>query len=308
MQRRFPICLFLMFVCLTPARALEPVRVADGVYAFIGDPGDIGPANGGNVGNSGFIVGRTGVIVIDTGVSYRHGKAMIEAIRKISALPIDLVIITHAVQEFLFGNAAFFELDVPLLTHVESAELMRSRCDHCLSNLRKILGDEAMSGTRLVVPERTLKESTVLDIAGRKLDVLFYGWASTPGDLAVFDRETGVVFAGGLVANQRIPELRDGKLDGWLQALDRLEQVPARAIVPGHGAVGGKREIQATAAYLRALDAKVRALYKDGASLMQAVDSADLPAYAGWSMYPTLHRQNVLHRYLQLEVDELGGN
>ena len=308
MQRRLPICLFLMFVCLTPARALEPVRVADGVYAFIGDPGDIGPANGGNVGNSGFIVGRTGVIVIDTGVSYRHGKAMIEAIRKISALPIELVIITHAVQEFLFGNAAFVELDVPLLTHVESAELMRSRCDHCLSNLRKILGDEAMSGTRLVVPERTLKESTVLDIAGRKLYVLFYGWASTPGDLAVFDRETGVVFAGGLVANQRIPELRDGKLDGWLQALDRLEQVPARAIVPGHGAVGGKREIQATAAYLRALDAKVRALYKDGASLMQAVDSADLPAYAGWSMYPTLHRQNVLHRYLQLEVDELGGN
>jgi len=49
-------------------------------------------------------------------------------------------------------------------------------------------------------------------------------------------------------------------------------------------------------------------LYKDGASLMQAVDSADLPAYAGWSMYPTLHRQNVLHRYLQLEVDELGRN
>lgn len=308
MHCHFTSCLFLMFVCLTPAHALEPVRVADAVYAFIGDSGDIGPANGGDVGNSGFIVGRTGVIVIDTGVSYRHGKAMIEAIRKVSALPVELVIITHAVQEFLFGNAAFAELHVPLLTHVESAELMRSRCDHCLSNLHKILGDEAMTGTRLVVPARTLKESTVLDVAGRQLDVLFYGWASTPGDLAVFDRESGVLFAGGLVANRRIPELRDGKLDGWLQALDRLEQVPARAIVPGHGTVGGKPEIQATATYLRALDTKVRALYEDGASLMQAVDSADLPAYAGWSMYPTLHRQNVLHRYLQLEVDELGGN
>jgi glyoxylase-like metal-dependent hydrolase (beta-lactamase superfamily II) len=308
MHHRLAICLFLMFVCPTPPRALEPVRVADTVYAFIGDSGDIGPANGGNVGNSGFIVGRTGVIVVDTGISYHHGKAMIEAIRKVSPLPVELAIITHAVQEFLFGNAAFVEIHAPLLTHVESAELMRQRCDHCLSNLRKILGDEAMSGTRLVVPERTVKESTVLDVAGRKLDVLFYGWASTPGDLAVFDRDSGVLFAGGLVASHRIPGLRDGKLEGWLQALDRLEQVAARAIVPGHGAVGGKLEIQETAAYLRALDAKVRTLYKDGASLMQAVDSADLPAYAGWSMYPTLHRQNVLHRYLQLEVDELGGN
>ena len=125
MRCRFAICLFLMFVCLTPAQALEPVRVADAVYAFIGDSGDIGPANAGNVGNSGFIVGRTGVIVIDTGVSYHHGKAMIEAIRRVSPLPVELVIITHAVQEFLFGNAAFVELHVPLLTHVESADLMR---------------------------------------------------------------------------------------------------------------------------------------------------------------------------------------
>jgi glyoxylase-like metal-dependent hydrolase (beta-lactamase superfamily II) len=305
---RYLLCLCLICFSPAPARALQPVRVADAVYAFIGDPGELGPANGGEVGNAGFIVGSTGVVVIDTGVSYRHGKAMVQAIRKISPLPLELVIITHAVQEFLFGNAAFAELNVPLLTHAESAELMRSRCDHCLSNLHKILGEEAMRGTRLVVPERTVTESTVLDVAGRRLDLLFYGWASTPGDLAVLDRESGVLFAGGLVANQRIPELRDGKLDGWLQALDRLEQLPARAIVPGHGTVGGKEQVQATAAYLRALDAKVRALYKEGASLMQAVDTADLPAYAGWSMYPVSHRQNVLHRYLQLEVDELGRN
>jgi hypothetical protein len=51
----------------------------------------------------------------------------------------------------------------------------------------------------------------------------------------------------------------------------------------------------------------VHALYQSGASLIDAVDTATLPAYASWAMYPSLHRQNVLHRYLQLEVDELGG-
>ena len=93
-----------------PARAaddLRPERVADGVYAFIADTGEISPANRGNVGNSGFIIGPTGVVVIDTGISYRHGRRMLAAIRRVTAKPVELVVLTHAMQEFLFGNAAF---------------------------------------------------------------------------------------------------------------------------------------------------------------------------------------------------------
>ena len=263
--------------------------------------------NGGNVGNSGFIVGRTGVIVIDTGVSYRHGLAMRQAIRRVSDKPVQLVIITHAVQEFLFGNAAFAELGAPLLTHAKSAELMHQRCDHCLGNLRKILGEDAMTGTRLVVPERTVESSTILEVAGRKLELLYFGWASTPGDLAVLDQDSGVLFAGGMVTSGRIPAVRDGDIDGWLQALERLARVPARVIVPGHGPAGGGEAIRATVDYLRALDRQVQALYGKGTSLMEAVDAAALPTYSNWSLYPALHRQNALHRYLQLEVKDLGG-
>jgi hypothetical protein len=38
---------------------------------------------------------------------------------------------------------------------------------------------------------------------------------------------------------------------------------------------------------------------------MEAVDSADLPAYRDWAMYPAMHRKNVQQRYLELEVREL---
>lgn len=300
-------CLLLLGAWPLPGRALEPVRVAENVYAFIGDLGEAGPDNQGNIGNSGFIVGRTGVIVIDTGISYRHGQAMLAAIRHISAKPVQLIIVTHAVQEFLFGNAAFAELGAPMLTHVKSAELMRQRCGHCLANLRRILGEDAMAGTRLVVPERTIDHSLSLEVAGRKLTLLYFGWASTPGDLAVLDQDTGVLFAGGLVANGRIPEVRDGDVEGWLRALEQLEALPARAVVPGHGPIGNGAVIRGTADYLKALDQQVQALYRDGTSLMEAIDAAVLPAYSSWSLYPALHRQNALHRYLQLEVKDLGG-
>jgi glyoxylase-like metal-dependent hydrolase (beta-lactamase superfamily II) len=307
MLRRLVPCLLLLCASARPACALEPVRVAEGVYAFIGDLGEIAPDNGGNIGNSGFIVGRTGVIVIDTGISYRHGQAMLDAIHHVSDKPVQLVIVTHAVQEFLFGNAAFAELGTPLLTHAKSVELMRQRCDHCLANLRKILGEQTMAGTRLVLPERTVERSTTLEVAGRRLELLYLGWASTPGDLAVLDHDSGVLFAGGLVTSGRIPEVRDADIDGWLQALEQLAQVPVQAVVPGHGPVGRGEMIQATADYLRALDREVQALYGSGTSLMEAVDAAVLPGYSNWSLYPSLHRQNALHRYLQLEVRDLGG-
>jgi glyoxylase-like metal-dependent hydrolase (beta-lactamase superfamily II) len=288
------------------AAALEPVKVADGVYAFIGGPGEPGADNAGNIGNSGFIIGDDGVVVIDTGISYRHGRAMLEAIARVTPRPVRLAIITHAVQEFVFGNAAFEECDIPLAAHAQTVELMRSRCEHCLENLNKVLGPQVMEGSRLVLPARIVDGSTRLAVAGSQLELLYFGWAATPGDLAVYHPASGVLFAGGLVSSGRIPELRDGKIAGWLSALDRLEEIPLRWVVPGHGPVSAPAAIAQTRAYLLALDARVRELYGSGATLLEAVDRVDLPQYAGWDMYPAAHRRNAHQRYLELELDEFG--
>jgi hypothetical protein len=48
-----------------------PVAVAPGVYVMQGNGDAVAPANRGIVANNGFIVGTSGVTVIDTGSSYR---------------------------------------------------------------------------------------------------------------------------------------------------------------------------------------------------------------------------------------------
>jgi glyoxylase-like metal-dependent hydrolase (beta-lactamase superfamily II) len=290
---------------LVPAHALEPVRVAPGVYAFIGDIGQPSVENGADTGNSGFIVGDDGVVVIDTGVSCRHGLDMLAAIAAVTDLPVRLVIITHGVQEFLFGSAAFADRGIPILAHRATVELMRSRCEHCLANLVALLGEERMRGTRVVLPQRTVDAATTLQIAGRTLELLHFGWAATPGDLAVLDRISGVLFAGGLVTSARIPELRDGKLQGWMDALTALQEIPARLVVPGHGPVASPDAIAATRAYLGALDRKARELYDAGRSLLEAVDESALPEYAHWGSYPVLNRKNLQQRYLEYELQDL---
>lgn len=309
MPPRLSLAVLLLAVQLPAhAAALEPVKVADGVYAFIGAAGEPGPDNAGNVGNSGFIVGDDGVVVVDTGASYRHGRTMLEAIARVTPKPVRLVIITHAVQEFLFGSAAFEERGIPLMAHARSAELMRSRCGHCLENLNAVLGARLMEGTRLVLPTRIVEGSAPLEVAGLQLQLFHFGWAATPGDLVVYQPANGVLFAGGLVLSGRIPELRDGRIAGWLAALDRLEEIPVRWMVPGHGPVSTPAAIAHMRAYLLAVDARVRELYTSGASLLEAVDRVDLPQYSGWDMYPVAHRRNAHRRYLELELEEFGGD
>ena len=297
----------IMPLTLLAQGALPAEKVADGVYAFIGDAGEISSANRGFVGNSGFIVGPSGVIVIDSGTSYRHGRRMLEAIARVTDKPVELLIVTHAVQEFLFGNAAFAERGIPILAHRETTKLMKARCDHCLQNLKPVLGEE-LEGTRLVLPQREIDATTTIDAGGRRLDLIYLGWASTPGDLAVIDRESNVLFAGGLVSVGRIPDIRDSDFEGWQRALRRLEGLKPARVVPGYGPVSGAGAIAQTAGYLDALDQVIRSLYAESSSLMESVEKAVLPAYRDWSMYATTHRQNALHRYLQLELQDLGGD
>ena len=305
---RFSIAAVAMIpIGLFAQEALQPEKVTEGVYAFIGEAGEISAANHGFVGNSGFIVGPAGVVVIDTGTSYRHGRRMLEAIARVTDKPVALVIVTHAVQEFLFGNAAFDERGIPILAHLETTKLMKARCEHCLENLKPVLGEE-LQGTRLVLPQRQIEATTTVEAGGRRLELLYLGWASTPGDLAVLDADSGVLFAGGMVSIGRIPDIRDSDFEGWQRALRRLEGFKPARVVPGHGPVSGPGAITETAAYLDALDRVIKSLYAQSSSLMESVEKAILPAYRDWPMYATTHRQNALHRYLQLELQDLGGD
>lgn len=289
------------------AEDLVPQRITEGVYAFIGDGNEPAAANRGFAGNSGFVVGSTGVVVIDTGTSSNHGHRMLDAIARITRKPVQLVINTHASQEFIFGNSAFAERGIPILAHPESIDLMRARCDRCLERLRPRLGEE-LAGTALVLPTRASHAGEVIDAGGRKLELFHFGWAATPGDLAVLDRASGTLFAGGLVSVARIPEIHDCDFEGWLQTLEQLQRLSPSHVIPGFGPPAGAGALAATAAYLQDLDEKVKALYAHSSSLLESVDNAGLPAYESWQMYSTLHRRNAQHRYLQLETRDLGGD
>lgn len=278
-----------------------PLEVAPGVYALLGSGGDVTPENGGRIANVAFFVGPDGVIVVDTGISYRHGEEIISAVKTVSNRPIRLAILTHPSQEAIFGAAAFQARGIPVLAHRRGAELIAARCETCLRNLRSVLGAEAMAGTRVVKPDRLIDDNETVELIGRPLRLIAHPSASAPGAIAVFDEQTSTLIAGNLVSVNRVPNLRDSNPKAWGDALAQLTSLRCRHLVPAYGPIRTCTDIAAFAQYLTALESRVEALVKGGVSLAELRDRCDLPEFVSWDQYDSLHRQNANYVYLRLE-------
>ena len=292
-----------------PAVPSEPpsalIELAAGVYMLPGAAGEVDASNLGRIGNAGFIVGGTGVIAIDTGTSYRHGVALLAAIRHVTDKPVRLALITHTRQEFLFGASAYREQGIPVHMHRQAANLMRSRCERCLKTLRQQLGEDAMQGSAMFKPDQEFDDTHTTDLIGRQVQVLYFGHSSGPGDVAVLDLPSGVLFAGGLLDHLRIPDVQDSQLDGWARALKALKALPIKTVVPGHGPAAPATAIASVERYLAQLRARVLALLHSGAALSDVPDAANLPEFAHWDQYETIHRRNASVLFVRLEREEM---
>lgn len=288
--------------------ASAPIEVAAGVYMVPGTGGEPDATNLGRIGNAGFVVGRTGVLAIDTGTSYLHGVALLAAIRSVTDQPVRLAIVTHTRQEFLFGAAAFREQGIPVAMQQAAATLMASRCENCLKTLRATLGENPMRGTAMFKPDIVFTDPLGVNAAaliGRPIQVLYFGHSSGPGDVAVYDPRTRTLFAGGLLDAQRIPDVIDSDLLPWREALRSLQALPIDVIVPGHGPSGSKRIVAQVERYLEQLTTRARTLLKAGAPLSEVPDSTALPEFAAWDQYDTVHRRNAALVYLRYEREQL---
>lgn len=299
--------LALLIAAAARAAVAEPqaIEVAAGVYMLRGASGEVDEHNLGRVGNAGFIVGDAGVIAIDTGTSYKHGRALLAAIERVTTKPIRLALVTHTRQEFLFGAAAYRERGIPLHMHRKAASLMAARCETCLKTLKRVLGEDAMAGTVMWKPDVEFDEPHTLESIGRPVRVLYYGHSSGPGDIAVLDVRTGTLFAGGLLDSRRIPDVQDGDLAAWKRALGELRGLRPQVIVPGHGAAAGAAAIDATERYLRLLEARLADLLKQGAPLSEVPDKAVLPGFEDWDQADTIHRRNASVVFVRLEREQL---
>jgi hypothetical protein len=103
--------------------------------------------------------------------------------------------------------------------------------------------------------------------------------------------------------------VQDGLLAPWTGALDRLRALVAdgsvRHVVPGHGPLSGTGLVDVVARYLAALDRRTLQLLDSGAALSEVGDAAEVPEFAGWDQYDTIHRRNASVLFLRHERERM---
>jgi glyoxylase-like metal-dependent hydrolase (beta-lactamase superfamily II) len=114
------------------------------------------------------------------------------------------------------------------------------------------------------------------------VELIELGPAHTLGDAIAHVTGAGVVFTGDLLFIEGTPIMWAGPVSNWLAACERIIELKAGVLVPGHGPVtdeSGVRDVQRYLSYVRD---EARARFNDGMSAQQAADDIDISDFRDW--------------------------
>ncbi|PPD46674.1 MAG: MBL fold metallo-hydrolase [Methylocystis sp.] len=276
-------------------------EIASGVYAHQGETSLMNRENFGGIANLGAVAGDDCVAVIDTGGSLEQGKAFLAALRAKTQKPICYVINTHAHPDHVFGNGAFVGAGVVFAGHKNLPRALSLRGEHYLAAFRQIMGD-ALDGTTIVAPTLTIADSTAIDLGGRRIVLQAWRTAHSEADLTALDEKTGTLFAGDLLFLQHVPVV-DGSLLGFLDVADRLADIKATRVVPGHGPMVAPwpKALEDERAYLTRLTADLRAAIRKGESVKEAARTAGEEERPKWKLFEDYNARNATAGFAELE-------
>lgn len=278
-------------------------RVAQDVYAHIGDTGARTFANEGLNANIGLVVTPVGAVLIDSGATFQSARDIHEAVKRVTTQPVKWVFNTGGQDHRWLGNGYFQAQGAELIAHAGGEADMRNRGHDHLQGLKAVLGAK-VDGTVPTLPTRWLQSPDErLELGGVVFEFKRRGGAHTPGDTMVWLPQKKVLFSGDVVYVDRMLGVTPvSNTKQWLSSFEAIEQLQPAVLVPGHGRVTNLTTAQAdTKAYLLALRAHMKKSVDDGTDVGAAVKSFDGAAFMRLLNAAELMPGNANRTYLELE-------
>jgi glyoxylase-like metal-dependent hydrolase (beta-lactamase superfamily II) len=261
-------------------------------------------ANRNFISNAAFVVTDEGAVVIDALGSPALAEELIAEIRRITPKPIRYVIVTHYHADHIYGLQAFKAAGATIVAHQAGREYLGSDTARLrLEASRQDLFPWIDEKTQVLGADRWLDQDTTLRLGGLDFQVRHVGPAHTTEDLAVFVPQLGVLFAGDLVFQGRIPFVGQADSRQWIASLTQLLDIKARVVVPGHGPVSTDpaADLTLTRDYLVHLRKSMGDAARDLEPFDEAYAKTDWSRFERMPLFKAVNRMNAYNTYLLME-------
>ncbi|NOR37610.1 MAG: MBL fold metallo-hydrolase [Woeseiaceae bacterium] len=268
------------------ATEIKATEAAPGVYMLEG-------ANGFS-SNMGLLVGDEHVVLIDDGMAPITAD-LVATVDELAGSSIDFIVNTHVHGDHVGSNATLAENGAVIFAH---------------DNIRKRLVEAPdPAGGTAGLPVVTFADAVTFHVNGQEAYVFHIAKAHTDGDAAIHFRGANVIVAGDLHFNHLFPFIdldSGGSVRGFIAGQRRIIEMAdeGTVIIPGHGPVANRDDLQAAVDMLVDAEARVEALVLEGKTeeeVLAANPLADYHEAWNWGFITTEIMTSTLYRSLTAE-------
>ena len=285
-----------------PYADVKVEKINDRVYALLGGIDVPNKGNGGYTNNVLVILGNQGVILVDAGSHKSVAEHIKGAIKRLTPKPVTHVLITHHHPDHHLGLAAFPGAQV--IASEFCARQIAEGGAGMVWQMERMTG-LTLNDTRPVTPQivvaQHVRQSKIID--GVTLELITPDTAHTEGDLMVLLPDDGVLASGDVLVHGVNPNIADGNLKKWLVVLDDVLKLPAKTIMPGHGALMRPADVANFQALMASFYTTVAQVHKDGGEMSDVRKKLDLARWQRLSRFEELMGRNISAVWIQVETD-----
>ncbi len=297
---------------LAPASAssihLDPIQVSARSWYFQGASGIASTANKGFMSNSGFVLTDTGVVVYDALATPALAQAMLDAIHRLTELPVTHVIVSHYHADHVYGLQVFKDAGATIIAKRSGSTYIESEhAQQRLQQRREALAPWVDDNTRLIGADIWLDFKAGprhrLQLGDTALDIIDGGFSHSADDVLLSIPSESVVFAGDIFSSGRLPFLVDGNSEVWLQSMADIAKLEAAVVVPGHGRASTEpaEDIELNTRYIRFLREQMAVAAEELQSFNDAYAAIDWTEFRDVPLFDAANRRNAYHVFLEMQ-------
>jgi len=281
----------------------KPQQVAEGVWSAIGATEAPSYENSGHNNNLSFIVTDEGVVVINASDNYLLARSLHEEIKKVTPQPVRYVVLENGQGHAAMGSAYWKEQGAHIIAHADATAKLQARGQGILESVLRRSRDKGM-GTRPVLPDESFDDKRVIELGGKRIELLYLGPAHSPGDISVWLPEQRLVIAGDIAFHQRLlPVFENTDTAAWIETWDAFEALGAEIVIPGHGEPTTMDVVtRYTRDYLVDMRTQIGELIDDGGTLSE-IHKIDQSAYRHLDTFDELAKLNASMIFRAMEFE-----